>query len=261
MTRISFTNEIGGLDEARKRADRRHARFVNGAMIATLFGEVVSDTLDDGRVVSGVGGQYNFVAQAHALDGGRAIIVINATRDSQGRVSSNIRFSYGASTIPRHLRDIIVSEYGVADLRGLTDRDCVAAMLAIADSRFQDGLLRQAKAAGKIEAGYEIPVEFRSNRPETLRAKLAPARQAGLLPDYPFGTDLDPTEQILVAALERLQHMTASPAGLARSLLRSLAPGPSSPALHQALARLALDRPSGIKDRILRRLVTLAIGP
>jgi len=259
MTRISFTNEIGGPDEARKRADRRDARFINGAMIATLLGEVVSDTRDDGRVVSGVGGQYNFVSQAHALEGGRAIIAVNATRNSHGRVTSNIRFSYAASTIPRHLRDIIVTEYGVADLRGLTDRDCVAAMLAIADSRFQDELLAQAKAADKIEASYEIPAEYRANRPETLRAKLLAARQAGLLPDYPFGTDLDPTERNLVAALEQLQRMTGSPLGLARSLLRSLAPGPFSPETHRALARLALDRPSGIQDRILRRLVTLAL--
>jgi acyl-CoA hydrolase len=259
MTRISFTNEIGGPEEARKRADRRHARFINGAMIATLFGEVVSDTREDGRVVSGVGGQYNFVAQAHALDGARAIIALNATRTSRGRVSSNIRFSYGASTIPRHLRDIIVTEYGVADLRGKTDRDAAASMLAIADSRFQDELLRQAKAADKIEPDYKISPESCANLPGTLRAKLLPAREAGLLPDYPFGTDLDAVERRLVAALEHLQQLASSPAGLVKTLLRSLSTGTPSPATHQALARLALEKSAGIKDKVLRRVVTLVL--
>jgi acyl-CoA hydrolase len=259
MTRISFTNEIREPAEVQKRADRRDARFINGAMMATLFGEIVSDTREDGRVVSGVGGQYNFVAQAHALDGARAVVALNATRASQGRVSSNIRFSYGASTIPRHLRDIIVTEYGVADLRGKTDRDSVAAMLAIADSRFQDALLRQAKAAEKIEAGFEIPSAFRANLPEALSAKLSPAREAGWLPDYPFGTDLDPVERRLAAALDLLQQQTARPVGLARSLVRSLSAGLPSPVTQEALARLSLDRPAGIKDRILRRLVAMAL--
>lgn len=51
-----------------KRPDRVDARFVNSAMMTTLLGETVSDTLEDGRVVSGAGGHYNFVAQAFALD-------------------------------------------------------------------------------------------------------------------------------------------------------------------------------------------------
>ena len=51
---------------------------------------------------------------------------------------SNIRWAYGHQTIPRHLRDVTVTEYGVADLRGKSDADVIAAMLAVTDSRFQD---------------------------------------------------------------------------------------------------------------------------
>ena len=47
--------------------------------VATELGGVVSDGLEDGRVVSGVGGQYNFVAQAFALEGGRSILTLEAT--------------------------------------------------------------------------------------------------------------------------------------------------------------------------------------
>ena len=74
----------------------------------------------------------------------------DSTRDAQRHdAQSNIRWDYGHTTIPRHLRDIVVTEYGVADLRGKSDRDVIAAMLAITDSRFQDELMRQAKDAGK----------------------------------------------------------------------------------------------------------------
>ncbi|HEV8311790.1 MAG TPA: acetyl-CoA hydrolase/transferase C-terminal domain-containing protein, partial [Burkholderiaceae bacterium] len=86
MTSVSATNSLLG-DEALKRAQRRHARFVNNAMIATLLGEVASDTLEE-RVVSGVGGQHDMVTQAHALDDARAIIALASTDDSTGRLTS-----------------------------------------------------------------------------------------------------------------------------------------------------------------------------
>src|SRR5262249_54468077 len=94
MMPVSFTNELYG-DEARKRAARRDARFINNTMMATLLGAAVSDGLDDGQIVSGVGGQYNFVAQAFALDGARSILTLESTRQARGRAQSNIRWTYG----------------------------------------------------------------------------------------------------------------------------------------------------------------------
>ena len=73
--------------------------------------------------------------------------MLRATRAARRRTTSNIRWNYGHTTIPRHLRDVVVTEYGVADLRGKTDRDVIAAMLAVTDSRFQNELLRQAQDA------------------------------------------------------------------------------------------------------------------
>ncbi len=72
-------------------------------MMATLLGAAISDGLEDGQVVSGVGGQYNFVAQAFALEGARSILTLDATRLSGNKVQSNIRWSYGHETIPRAL--------------------------------------------------------------------------------------------------------------------------------------------------------------
>ena len=129
MMPVSFTNQLYG-DEVAKRRARVDARFVNNAMMATLMGAAVSDGLENGQVVSGVGGQYNFVAQAFALQGARSILALEATRQAGAKAQSNIRWNYGHETIPRHLRDVFVTEYGVADVRGKSDAETIAAMLA-----------------------------------------------------------------------------------------------------------------------------------
>jgi acyl-CoA hydrolase len=257
MTAISFVNELYG-EEAAKRRARVKARFINNAMMATLMGAVISDGLEDGRVVSGVGGQYNFVAQAFALEGARSIIMLRATRQIRGRVQSNIRWSYGHTTIPRHLRDLVATEYGVADLRGKTDRDVIAAMLAITDSRFQDELLRQAKDAGKIEREFELPATCRDNTPERIERALTPAREQGLIPPQPFGDDFTPVEQRLIPALEMLN--AAGPGDLASLLARGwFAPAPSS-GVRECLARMGLDRPAGLRERAYAALLRGALG-
>ncbi|MBV9991727.1 MAG: acetyl-CoA hydrolase [Alphaproteobacteria bacterium] len=245
MTAVSFTNELYGDQDAKTRA-RVKARFVNSALMATLLGALVSDGLEDGRVISGVGGQHNFVTQAFALPDARSIVSIKATRRASGKVQSNIRFNYGHVTIPRHERDIIVSEYGIADLRGKPDAAVVAAMLAIADSRFQDELLR-AKDAGKIAEAYEIPREFRDNTPDRIARALAPLD----LPPYPFGTDFTAVEQRLLVALETLKN--ATPLTLARLLLKG---GPRDA---EALHRMGLDRLTNLSERLAARLLNGAL--
>jgi hypothetical protein len=216
---------------------------------------VVSDGLEDGRIVSGVGGQYNFIAQGFALDGARSAILLHATRTTKGKTQSNIRWRYGHVTIPRHLRDIIITEYGIADIRGKTDRDVIVAMLVITDSRFQDELLRQAKDAGKIERGYELPKSARDNTPDTIARMLKPAADAGLLPAFPFGTDFTDVEQRLIPALETLK--SASPGTLVSLALR----GFSSPADHaDCMERMGLAEPHGIADRLYAWLIRGALA-
>ena len=156
MMPVSFTNELFGDEDAKRRA-RIDARFVNNAMMATLMGAAVSDGLEDGQVISGVGGQYNFVAQAFALEGARSVLTLEAARWVGRTAHSNIRWSYGHQTIPRHLRDVFVTEYGVADVRGKSDAEVIAAMLSVADSRFQGELAKVAKDAGKLPKDFEIP--------------------------------------------------------------------------------------------------------
>ncbi|WP_193164335.1 acetyl-CoA hydrolase/transferase C-terminal domain-containing protein [Microbulbifer hainanensis] len=204
MTAIDFINDLQE-GRALKVAQRRKARFVNSAMMVTLSGAVISDGLEDNQVVSGVGGQYNFVAQALELPDARSIIAVPSTRCSKGEVMSNIVWQYPHCTIPRHLRDVVVTEYGVADLRGKSDRDVMVGMLCICDSRFQGELLAQAKQAGKIEADFTIPLEFTANTPEHIEAAFNDERRLQLLPYYPLGTDLTDEEALLAVALKQLK--------------------------------------------------------
>jgi len=256
MGAVSFVNELYG-DEGGKRRARVKARFVNNAMMATLLGAAISDALENGQVVSGVGGQYNFVAQSFALEDARSIILLRATRTAKRRTTSNILWNYGHTTIPRHLRDIVVTEYGIADLRGKTDRDVIAAMLAVADSRFQDELLRRARDAGKIERGFELPAACRDNTPERIARALAGARDEGLLPPFPFGSDFTATEARLMPALKRLR--AASPLHLARLLARGFFASAPSGELRDCLARMGLEHPSGAVERVEAALLRAAL--
>ena len=258
MMPVSFTNELYGDEQAKRRA-RVDARFVNNAMMATLMGAVISDGLEGGQVVSGVGGQYNFVAQAFALEGARSVLTLEATRPAGSGTQSNIRWSYGHETIPRHLRDVIVTEYGAADLRGKSDADVIAAMLAVTDSRFQDGLMRQAKDAGKLPKNFEMPRAYRNNRPERIADALKPAREAGLLPTFPFGSDFTEVEQRLIPALQILQDAQRTPRHLAGLLWQGFVNSPDT-SDRECLARLGLDKTATWPERVYRALVSAALA-
>lgn len=259
MVPVSFTNQLYGDEDAKRRA-RLDARFVNNAMMATLMGAAVSDGLDNGQVVSGVGGQYNFVAQAFALEGARSILTLEAARGAGSKLASNVRWSYGHTTIPRHLRDVIVTEYGVADLRGNGDADVIAAMLSVADSRFQSELLRQAKDAGKLPKAYEIPAVYRENFPERITSALKPAREAGLLPAFPFGSDFTDVEQQLIPALQILKEAAASPIDLLGLAWQGFHMGDLDARTSAALARMQLDLPKSLSDRLYRMLLKAALA-
>ena len=256
MTRISFVNQLYGQEEL-KRAQRKAARFINSGLIATLSGAVASDMLEDGRVLSGVGGQYNFVAMAHALEDGRSILMIRSTRKADGKVQSNIRWSYGNTTIPHQLRDFVVTEYGIADLRGHTDEQVATSLIEIADSRFQNELLEEAKRAGKIGRHYRIPDACRRNQPERLETILAPLRQRGLFEEFPFGTDFTPEEVVLGKALTALKEKGVRGLPRPHDVGRTFAiPEKAQPYLQ----RMRLDAPRGVKERLLQRVVVYALA-
>lgn len=255
MTSVGKVNQLYGGREALDICQRRHARFINTCMMVTATGAAVSDGLKDHQVVSGVGGQYNFVAMAHAMDDGRSILMLRSTRGSGDKLASNIVWEYPHTTIPRHLRDIVVTEYGVADLRGRSDEECIAALLAITDSRFQDELMAKAKSAGKLASDFTLPQAQRNNRPERLQRELRERGGPEHFPEYPFGSDFTAIEQQLVRALPKLKPLSKRPLKLLQVALRG------RPADHpEALERMGLSSPSNWRQRLEARLIAAVLA-
>ncbi len=258
MRRIREVNQLYGNDEGLERMQRHDARFFNSCMMATALGAAVSDALDDGRVVSGVGGQYNFVAMAHALPEARSVLMLRAVRDAGTGAESNIRWNYGHTTIPRHLRDLYVTEYGIADLRHAADEDCVRAMCSVADARFSAGLLAQARTHRKFGGAVGDGGAAARNTPAALKQRLAAFRADGTLPDYPLGSDFSEVEQRLARALAWLKQRTASRRGRIATVVRALAT--DAPVDAEAMQRMDLARARGLGDRLQARLLRMALA-
>ncbi|MFP4276491.1 MAG: acetyl-CoA hydrolase/transferase C-terminal domain-containing protein [Wenzhouxiangella sp.] len=252
MHGVGRINQLYGGNEALEIAQRLNARFVNTCMMVTATGAAVSDGLRDHQVVSGVGGQYNFIAMAHAMEGGRSILMLRATRDRQGQRVSNIVWDYPACTIPRHMRDIFVTEYGIADLRGKTDEECIQTLVGVMDAEFQEELVERARSAGKLACDWQIPAAARRNTPAFLHRHFDRQR----FPAYPFGCDFTELELELIAALKQLRVLARSKPQLLAAAWRG------RPARHRsALARLGLDQPGSLREKLYARLVAALLDP
>lgn len=259
MAPISTVNRVDGAHYALASLQRRGGRFFNTCMMATLLGAAVSDTLEDGAVVSGIGGQHDFVAMAQELLDARAIIMLRAVREGPHGLESNIRWDYPQTSLPRHMRDIFVTEYGVADLRGKSDSECVEAMLAITDARFVDALCAQAKAHGKLAADFSIPPSWRRHHPRFLREALLPLDRRGAMPAFPFGSDFTEVEQRLLPALRWLQHAGSTWRGRVRLLAAACLAGTPATGERDALLRMGLSVPRTFTERVQRRLLQVAL--
>jgi 4-hydroxybutyrate CoA-transferase len=115
---------------------------VNSALEVDLLGQVNAESVD-GRQITGIGGQFDFVLGAARAAGGRAIIALpaGAARGTRSRIVA--RLGTGARvTTPRFLSDYVVTEHGVAALRGQSDAGRARALVRIADPAFRDALER-----------------------------------------------------------------------------------------------------------------------
>lgn len=116
-----------------------HFCAINSAVEVDLFGQVNADSLN-GRLLAGVGGLPAFVAGAQLSNGGRSIVALPAATDD-GRHSRIVaRFNQGLVALPRHCADFVVTEHGIAALRGRDVRGRAAALIAIAAPQFRDAL-------------------------------------------------------------------------------------------------------------------------
>ncbi|MCP5161572.1 MAG: acetyl-CoA hydrolase [Hahellaceae bacterium] len=258
MTSVCFINHLFDHfygDQKLKVAQRKEARFINSTMMYTMNGAAVSDGLESGKVVSGVGGQYNFVAMAHEIDDARSILKMKSTRSTPEGVKSNIVLNYGHITIPRHLRDVVVTEYGVADLLGKADKDVYIELIKIADSRFQDELISQAKAVGKIPADYQLPAEYRNNTPERLMSVYNKYKAKGFFDPFPFGCDFTAEELKIGKALKGLKAKTGTRGGMFKAILDAIKIKDVPQDLRPLLQRMSMDNPAGLKEKLEQKLL------
>jgi acyl-CoA hydrolase len=259
MTAVSRINQLYGGEEL-ARAQRLEARFINTTMKITLLGAAVSDQLEDGQVVSGVGGQYNFVAMGQALDRARSVLMLRSHRGLGSKAVSNIVWEFPHHTIPRHLRDLVITEYGAADLRSKEDHEVIQRLICIADSRWQESLRQTAITAGKLDSAWLVPPEFRNNRAENIKHSLATFRDNGLLPQHPFGNDFTPLEQRLAEALTYLQVQAGTRTGKLKMLLRSLGKAGSMTVVNRPfLERMELELATSFRQKVEKRLLCLAL--
>lgn len=255
MSGVDKVNQLYG-DEVLRSLQRKDGRFVNAGMMCNALGAITSDQLEDGRVVSGIGGQYNFVSMAHALPDGRLIMMIRSTRNEKGKVKSNINYTYGHTSIPKHLRDIIVTEYGIADVRGKPDSKIIEEILKVTDSRFQDDIIKEAKLHGKLAPDFELAPEYRQNNPQKLDAMLKPFQADGHFVAFPFGTDFTADEIAIGGSLKVLtaKKKPAIMKGLAKEWFKSIPPH-----AEPYLKRMNLDKPKNRQEKIMQKIILSAM--
>lgn len=135
---IEYVNDTGVIS--------KHDNMVsiNSALQVDLTGQICADSMGS-SIYSGVGGQMDFVRGASMSKGGRAIIALPSTarNGTLSRISCLLSPGSGVVTTRAHAH-LVVTEYGIADLRGKSIRERVNALIQIADPRFQERLAREA---------------------------------------------------------------------------------------------------------------------
>jgi acyl-CoA hydrolase len=120
---------------------------INGALSIDLYGQVVADNIG-GRQVSGVGGHEDFMAGADLHVDAHSLVCMHSTATVGGQVRSRIVPLLPEGSVvstPRHHTNVVVTEFGAAELAGLTVRERAAALAEIAHPDFRD-VLRAAAA-------------------------------------------------------------------------------------------------------------------
>ncbi len=125
---------------------------INSALEIDLSGQINAESINEEQV-SGVGGQFDFVEGAYFSRGGISITALSSTA-AQGKISRIVPYlpPQATVTIPRYMADIVVTEYGVAKLRGKSISQRAEALISIAHPDFRDRLWEafSAKNYGRL---------------------------------------------------------------------------------------------------------------
>ena len=122
---------------------------VNSALQIDLTGQINAETIGP-KHFSGIGGQVDFIEGSWRSKGGRSVIALPATA-AGGKVSRivNVLSPGAAVTTSRGIADYIVTEYGIAEMKGKSLSERAHALIAIAHPDFRETLLREAEEIGR----------------------------------------------------------------------------------------------------------------
>lgn len=139
-------------------ADIPKFHAVNTALQVNLHGEVNATMGPEGRI-SSPGGQVEFMTGASRSAGGKAIIAVRSTAKNETISSIVLDLYDGPITTPHESVSHVVTEYGIAQLKGKTERQRAKALIGIAHPKFRAELIQQALARRLITASdaAEIP--------------------------------------------------------------------------------------------------------
>ncbi|MCL1058444.1 4-hydroxybutyrate CoA-transferase [Shewanella gelidimarina] len=117
---------------------------INSALQVDISGQICADSLGT-KIYSGVGGQMDFIRGAGLSEGGRSVIALPSTaaRGSVSRISTVLSPGAGVVTTRAHVH-YIVTEYGIANLRGRSLRERARDLIDIAHPDFREQLCREA---------------------------------------------------------------------------------------------------------------------
>jgi len=129
---------------------------INNTTQIDLQGQAASES-DGHRHISGTGGQLQFVRGAYASKGGKSFICLASTYEKRGARKSRIVLNMtpgNVVTVPRSDTMYVVTEYGMANLKGKSVAERAKAIIAIAHPDYREGLEREAREHGLIPKGY-----------------------------------------------------------------------------------------------------------
>jgi acyl-CoA hydrolase len=124
---------------------------INGALSVDLYGQVVADNIG-GKQISGVGGHEDFVAAAEFHLDAHSLICLRSTGVHEGEVVSHIVGLLPEGSVvstPRHHTGVVITEYGAAELTGLTVRERAHLLVDIAHPDFRADLRKVADQLGQ----------------------------------------------------------------------------------------------------------------
>jgi acyl-CoA hydrolase len=141
---IEYVNDTGVI------AKHDNMVSINSALQIDLSGQICADSMGS-TIYSGVGGQMDFVRGASLSKGGRGIIALPATarNGTVSRISCLLNPGAGVVTTRAHAH-LIATEYGLADLRGKSIRERVAALINIAAPQFRESLAKEAREHWRV---------------------------------------------------------------------------------------------------------------